>query len=345
LVRQDKELERLDQEFVCVRLVQMKGVDLELFQFDYDQTWAAFFLNADGTIYGRYGTRAGTKTNATTHISIPSLKKAMQRALELHKGYPANKAQLAGKRGGPVEYRFIDKQILGGGKGHHHCFHCHHVTEEVRRVKYQANRLSAADLWIYPLPENIGLKMDVDDGLRVKSVVPESPAARVGILADDELVLMNGQRLISQADLQWALHNAPVETQLTTVLKRAGQSLQKTITLSGSWKETDLSWRESSWALRPGLQTVPLSPEQKQTGNISADALALRVKWILPKAAYVKEAGLREGDLIVAVDGKTAAMNESQWLAYVRLNHRPGDTVRLTLRRGSQTEDVLLPVK
>ncbi|MCI0350064.1 MAG: PDZ domain-containing protein, partial [Acidobacteriales bacterium] len=205
MVRQDKELERLEQEFVCLRLVQMKGVDLELFQFDYDQTWAAFFLNADGAIYGRYGTRVGTKTNATTHISIASLKKAMQRALELHKGYPANKAQVADKRGGPVEFQFIDQQVSGAEKKHHHCFHCHHVTEEVRRAKYQAKRLGAADLWIYPLPENIGLKMDVDDGLRVKSVVPESPAARGDILADDELVLMNGQRLISQADVQWVL--------------------------------------------------------------------------------------------------------------------------------------------
>ena len=133
----------------------------------------------------------------------------MQRALELHKGYPANKAQLAGKRGGPVEFQFIDKQIPGAAK-HHHCYHCHHVTEEVRRVKYQANRLSAADLWVYPLPENIGLKMDVDDGLRVKSVVPESPAARVGILADDEVILMNGQRL-SRRPIFSVLHKAPVK--------------------------------------------------------------------------------------------------------------------------------------
>ena len=129
------------------------------------------------------------------------------------------------------------------------------------------------------------------------------------------------------------------------MLRRAPANPAKTITLSGSWKETDLSWRETSWALRPGLQTVPLSPEQKQAGNVSAEALALRVKWIRSEAAYVKEAGLREGDLIVAVDGKTAAMNESQFLAYVRLNHPSGETVRLTLQRGSQTEDVLLPVK
>ena len=38
-------------------MVQANGIDLSLFQFDYDLTFAAFFMNADRTIYGRYGIR------------------------------------------------------------------------------------------------------------------------------------------------------------------------------------------------------------------------------------------------------------------------------------------------
>lgn len=34
-------------KFVCVRLVQMYGVDLNKFQFDFVQTWAIFYMNAD----------------------------------------------------------------------------------------------------------------------------------------------------------------------------------------------------------------------------------------------------------------------------------------------------------
>ncbi|MFM7832242.1 MAG: thioredoxin family protein, partial [Planctomycetaceae bacterium] len=44
--------------FVSVRQVEMKGVDLNQFQFDYDLNWAAMFLNADGTVYARYGTQS-----------------------------------------------------------------------------------------------------------------------------------------------------------------------------------------------------------------------------------------------------------------------------------------------
>ena len=41
------------EQFVTVRMVQGNGMDLSLFQFDYDMSFAVFFLNADRTISGR----------------------------------------------------------------------------------------------------------------------------------------------------------------------------------------------------------------------------------------------------------------------------------------------------
>src|SRR5436190_1481215 len=35
----------------------MRGVNLDVFDFDYDLTGAGFFLNADEKVYGRYGGR------------------------------------------------------------------------------------------------------------------------------------------------------------------------------------------------------------------------------------------------------------------------------------------------
>jgi hypothetical protein len=342
VVRQDSEIQELERQFVCVRVVQMKGVDLRTFQFDYDQTWAAFFLNADGTIYGRYGTRAGDKQHATTHISLASFKKAIHRALALHRGYPANKAQLLGKLGKPLPVRTADQFP---DPPQRHCIHCHNVREDLRRLSYRQGKLTAADLWVYPLPENVGLKIDVDDGLRVQAITPGSPAARAGVQVGDRLVTMNGQRLISQADMQWVLHNAPDEARIAVTLARGEQSLRKTIALSGPWKETDLSWRESSWTLRPGLWTVPLSEAEKRQNGIPTEGLGLRVKWVLPRATPAKQAGLRDGDLIVGVDGKTAPMNESQFIADVRLRHPPGETVTLTLLRGDRREDVKMRIE
>jgi S1-C subfamily serine protease len=121
--------------------------------------------------------------------------------------------------------------------------------------------------------------------------------------------------------------------------------MTKNVNLSGDWKQSDLSWRESSWSLRPGLWTIPLSNAQKQAKGIAADALGLRIKWVFGKDSTAKKAGLRDGDIVVAVDGKTAPMTEGQFLAHVRLNHPPGSKVRLTLLRGSQREEVTLPLE
>ena len=51
LVAGDSEkITALAEEFVAVRQVEMKGVDLSRFQFDCDLNWVAMFLSADGTV-------------------------------------------------------------------------------------------------------------------------------------------------------------------------------------------------------------------------------------------------------------------------------------------------------
>src|SRR5262249_53772999 len=98
LVNQDPRVRPLLERFVRVRVVSANGLDLGLFQFDYDQSFAAFFLNAGRTIYGRFGTRSH-RTSWSDDVSVEGLTKALQGALDLHKEYPKNKAELAGKRG------------------------------------------------------------------------------------------------------------------------------------------------------------------------------------------------------------------------------------------------------
>jgi S1-C subfamily serine protease len=62
------------------------------------------------------------------------------------------------------------------------------------------------------------------------------------------------------------------------------------------------------------------------------------------RTAGLSKAGLRVRDVIVAVDGKTAAMTESQFLAYLRLKHPPGDQVKLTVVRGKERMDLTIPM-
>src|SRR5258705_12179242 len=92
------------EQFVRVRVVQGNALDLSLFQFDTDLTFAAFFLNADRTVYGRFGTRSEQK-RADKDITMDGFRAAMAGALELHRNYPANKSSLEGKQPLPVKFQ------------------------------------------------------------------------------------------------------------------------------------------------------------------------------------------------------------------------------------------------
>ena len=79
------ELAELEKQFVCVRIIKTNGLDLDVFQYDFDMSWAAVFLNAkDMTIYGRYGTRYATGPGSDANLSAAAFQKAAERALALH---------------------------------------------------------------------------------------------------------------------------------------------------------------------------------------------------------------------------------------------------------------------
>lgn len=338
----DKELEQLEKQFVCARIIQTNSMDLKLFQYDYDLSWACMILTPDGTVLGRYGTRAA-RTDDATYLTEASFRKALERALAIHKNYPANKDQLAGKNGKEPDYPTPVK-IPGLGSrpavatARQECVHCHMIRENVLRTKWQEGKLTNADLWAYPLPDTIGLQIDAEDGLRVKNVKEGSPAAKAGIAAGDELTTLNGQPLISLADVQWVLHTVPAKTELAVSVKRDGKTLDKSVALSGNWKEGDIAWRASSWfGLRQGLKVDLVSPESKEMGLVVRGMFG-------PNAGKLQNAGLRQNDVIVAVDGKSEPMTESQFLAYLRLTHGPKDSVKLTVQRGGQKQELTVPM-
>jgi hypothetical protein len=351
VMRPDAELEKLEKQFVCVRVIQTNALDLKVFQYDYDMSWAAMFLNADMTIYGRYGTRKASGPQSDSQISLPGFRKALERALELHKGYPGNKALLAAKTGKEPEYARPTeipglKDRPAKATMRQNCIHCHMVKEFALRAKWEEGRLKAEDIFVYPLPDQIGLTMDVEDGLKVKGVAADSPAAKAGIAAGDEIVKMGDQRLVSTADIQWVLHIAPAEADMLVELRRGDESSNARLSLKGDWKKADIGWRASSWyGLRQGVKFEPLPAAEKTKRGIEADDLALAVRGLFGRGGpKVQQAGLRANDVIVAVNGKTKAMNESEFLAYLRLEHGPKDSIKLTVLRGDARKELEIPL-
>jgi len=155
VLRYAPQIEDVMHKFICVRIVQGNGLDLELFEHDYDLSFAVYFLNADKTIYGRFGSRSDHK-EAEREISMEGFRKAMTAALELHAGYPANKPILKAKSASFPRYanpeqfpslrgKYTEK-LDYQGKVAGTCIHCHMIREAQRLVYREAKEAIPDDL-------------------------------------------------------------------------------------------------------------------------------------------------------------------------------------------------------
>ncbi len=318
----------------------MEGVDLSLFQFDYDETWAAFFLNADRTIYGRYGTRASGGADEGVDVSVAGLEKAIEGALEIHAGYPANKASLAGKRGPPppakeirsfplFKSRFAEDPPRG-------CAHCHHVWEALRSVPREARKPIPDELlWPYPKPDRLGLALELGERATVRTVAEGSAAAAAGFRAGDRILSLEGQPVISIADVQWVLQHAKAPGDLPAEVDRGGARQALTLHLAVGWRRgEDIAWRTSTGAIRPfGWQEA--TPEQRRALGLKEDALCVRVRGF-PKVGPGQRAGLAVGDFVVEIDGSAKAISENRWYEFLFQEKARGEPVPLTVIRGEK---------
>jgi serine protease Do len=204
------------------------------------------------------------------------------------------------------------------------------VGEADLKERSLQGRLTVSDIWSYPLPENLGLRMVLDDGLTVKSVRADSPAAQIGLQPGDELLALGDQPLVSQADIQWVLHHAPPVTKLPVKFRRDGQVGEKLFDLRDDWKKTDMYWRSSLVGLRHGLHLQKASANERQKLGLGPERMALTVRYSFENAA---RAGIRNGDIIVSVNGRTDLLSESEVLAYLHLTRPVPREVNLEYSR------------
>ncbi|MGE4549891.1 MAG: Trx7/PDZ domain-containing (seleno)protein [Opitutales bacterium] len=335
------------EKFVCVRQVEMKGVDLSLFQFDMDLSWAAMFLNADRTIYARYGTQSAEGSDA--YNSLTSLKQTMDRVLSLHSRYPSNAAMLKGKTGKRLPYRTAmdmpglkNKDKYTQRTERQNCIHCHNIHDAEQTWAQKKGNFSMQMMWRYPLPENLGIEIERDNGTLVKSVKPGSSAARAGVRPGDLLWYADSQVLTSISDLQWVLHNLPGgSTSLNLRVGRAGVAQSVVLRLPANWKKTDFSWRGSMWSLDPklGFWAVPLKPEELSKRNLKARGNVFLIKWInqkLPAGRELLKAGIKQNDILVEYGGKPIDMDMRAMNADLRMNYKVGQRLPLTVMRGGK---------
>ena len=324
-------------------------------------SFSTMFFNGDGTVYGRYGSWSHQK-NAQDKATA-GFKRALEAALAIHRGYPANKAALAGKQGAPTPFKTpVDIPTLGAkyrldldwsGKVVPSCVHCHQISDAVRLWHRNKNEpIPAEMIYPWPAPETVGMTLAQDQIARVESVTAGSAAARAGLQSGDELLSIAGQPLLSIADVSWALHRAPVEGSVPFVVKRSGSEKPLSLELSDGWRsKADISHRVGTWGLRGmatgGLMLEDLADEERGRRGLKKDELALLVKHVgeYGKHAAAKKAGFQKEDIIVQMEGVSGRTTEGEVIGHLLQKHKAGEKVKTTVLRGTERVELSLPVQ
>jgi hypothetical protein len=350
----------LDQ-FVCVRVINANALDLARFQFDYDLSFSTLIFNADGTLYGRYG--------SWTHQVDPEARetigyrRALEAALALHRGYPANRASLAGKQGGPIPFKTpleipglagkYGRELNWGGNVVQSCVHCHQVGEAYRAsYRDQGKPVPLEQIYPMPAPETIGLTLAPDATARVAAVMPASIAASAGFRVGDEVMSFDRQPLISIADFAWVLHRAPATGALAAMVKRGGKQVALTVALPEAWRsKSDISRRVGTWSMRAmafgGMTLVDLDGAARKAHGVADSAMALNVKGVgqYGKHAAAKKAGFIKDDVIVAIDGLSSRTTEGQLIGRLLQTRKAGELVNVEVLRGNERLTLQLPMQ
>src|SRR5690606_21617063 len=133
-----------------VRVTDMARVDLELFVFDYDLTFAALLMDADGTVHHRFGSRDAR--DPLHWNDLPGLARLMRETLDEHRARRA--AGRASAEGGrpprfvvdlpPLrEKREADPQLAAS------CVHCHTVHDSMHADARQRAALPPDAEFVY----------------------------------------------------------------------------------------------------------------------------------------------------------------------------------------------------
>lgn len=352
----------LFDKFVCVRIVKANDLNLNLFQFDYDLTFSIIFMNADKTIYGRYGTRSSVE-DAERHMSKAGLAQAMESVLMLHSNFPANRSVLAGKQPIVSEYQEPnDYPTLRGrykstldyeGEVTKSCLHCHQIQDAARRiVREQRKPIADPLMYPYPLPQTIGFSLDPLTRSKIETVVEGSAADLGGLKTGDEVITLGGQSILSIADVQWVLHHAKSNQDLAVVLQRDGERVSLSLKLVEGWRrQNDISWRVSSWGMRRigtgGLVLQSLTADQRKLTGVVSGNLALRVKYVGQYGVHAaaKRAGFKVGDIITSYDGQVSDWTPSQLLGYIGQETVTGQKVTVHVKRDGLITKLTLPIQ
>jgi len=154
------------------------------------------------------------------------------------------------------------------------------------------------------LAESFGMKNP--RGALVAKVMPDSPAAAAGFQVGDVIVRFNDTEVTNSANLPPIVGSTKVGVKIPVEIVRDQRTRVINVKLSelpeDSEEPATVETRQEQRADRLGLTVSTLTGDQLAEQNVSGGVLVARVT-----NGAASRAGIRQGDIILSIDGKTIA--------------------------------------
>lgn len=344
--RGSDELTAAAAPYVCVRVTDMSQVDVRAIRFDFDLTFAALLMHADGTVYHRYGGRGPDDPN--TYLSMDSLVRLLRDTLQDHAAYErAPSPPPAAPPLPAIELPVLQQKRSQGQRIE--CVHCHTVNDAEHKDAVLGGRWLPEQRWVFPDPAQIGVTLDSERQSVVADVAVDSPAAKAGLAAGDELLSLGEQRRVRTfSDVQWALHRAPFAAGgLAVRFSRGDAEHEATLALPADWKvcaPEHYAWRPYKWNLSPsaGFGGPALDAAARRALAIPEGTFAFRVQYLVDwgenahRGRAAKAAGLQKGDVVVSFAGKRDFVSVEHFHAWVALTRTAGEPTEIVVLRDGE---------
>jgi putative serine protease PepD len=164
-----------------------------------------------------------------------------------------------------------------------------------------------------------GENINLDNLIQTDAAINPGNSGGPLVDASGQVVGMNTAIIADSQNIGFALAIDPIKPQIEDLRNGKGEITPDTAFLGVSTVDLD------------GVDAAV----RRQLG-IKADKGAF-VASVTPDSA-ADDAGLRDGDVIVAVDGK--AIDDSESVASTVRDHEPGDTIKVTIERDGRQQDV-----
>lgn len=365
LQRPDGELELLLRQFVTVRLTNAWDFDYRILQADVlqdgDCSFWAWMLTETGGPLATFGGR--DHEGEDTRVSLPGIQAAARRVLGYYfdprrpdwqidpKSPDLSGPVVTVREALPTAYETW-KDVFRKGLADVACLRCHQ-SQEIALENHASVAGVAKAMLLWPYPENVGLKLDRDDGLKVTAIDPSGALAKTGLEVGDVLGSANDRRLYSQSDFRAVLHESPyVGATLRLRWMHGDEMREAEVVLKDGWREMGpevLAWRRSlvfgPLGPVPGFYPKRLNDGLRKKLRVPQTTMAVEPQMAADSPAV--RSGLHPSDVVLAVNGHNPPYDEHAWIVWFRRTAIPNQLTPLDVvstRNGQRRKQMITPI-